>query len=106
MGPNHGVGRAGEEVELTEKETVVAKLVPAGQPDFLGRAKKVWAKNLPVSRSAKWFRTRAGARRDLPGHGLLGQTVLPGTRPRPSDCQHSSCETFVALGQTHGVGSA
>ena len=33
---------AGEEVELTEKETVVAKLVPAGQPDFLGRAKKVW----------------------------------------------------------------
>ena len=27
-----------EGVELTEKETVVAKLVPAGQPDFLGRA--------------------------------------------------------------------
>ena len=33
---------AGEEVELTEKEKVIAKVVPASQPDFLGRAKKVW----------------------------------------------------------------
>ncbi|MDQ6630757.1 MAG: type II toxin-antitoxin system prevent-host-death family antitoxin [Verrucomicrobiota bacterium] len=33
---------SGEEVELTEKEKVVARVVPASQPDFLGRAKKIW----------------------------------------------------------------
>ena len=33
---------AGEEVELTEAERIVAKLVPAGQPDFLARAKLIW----------------------------------------------------------------
>jgi len=33
---------AGEEVELTEKEKVVAKVVPARQPDFLSRAKSIW----------------------------------------------------------------
>jgi antitoxin (DNA-binding transcriptional repressor) of toxin-antitoxin stability system len=33
---------AGEEVELTEQEKVIAKVVPANQPDFLARAKKVW----------------------------------------------------------------
>ena len=33
---------AGEEVELTEKEKVIAKVVPATQPDFLARAKKIW----------------------------------------------------------------
>lgn len=33
---------AGEEVELTEKEKVVAKVVPATQPDFLSRAKAIW----------------------------------------------------------------
>ncbi len=33
---------AGEEVELTEKEKVIAKLVPARQPDFLERARKIW----------------------------------------------------------------
>ena len=33
---------AGEEVELTEKEKVVAKVVPANPPDFLSRAKAIW----------------------------------------------------------------
>ena len=33
---------AGEEVELTEKERVIAKVVPARQPDFLARAKEIW----------------------------------------------------------------
>jgi len=34
-------------VELTEKEKVVAKVVPATQPDFLARAKKVWGEQPP-----------------------------------------------------------
>lgn len=38
---------AGEEVELTEKEKVIAKVVPANQPDFLARAKKVWGEQPP-----------------------------------------------------------
>src|SRR5437016_1233832 len=35
---------AGEEVEVTQQNQVVAKLVPASrpQPDFLARAKAVW----------------------------------------------------------------
>ena len=38
---------AGEEVEVTQQERVVAKVVPAtpqlvAQPDFLARAKVVW----------------------------------------------------------------
>ena len=36
---------AGEEVEVTEQDQVVAKVVPARPaptPDFLGRAKAVW----------------------------------------------------------------
>ena len=33
---------AGEQVEITEKEKVVARVVPAAQPDFLGRANKIW----------------------------------------------------------------
>jgi antitoxin (DNA-binding transcriptional repressor) of toxin-antitoxin stability system len=33
---------AGEEVQLTEKEQVVAKVVPARPPDFLSRAKSIW----------------------------------------------------------------
>ena len=35
---------AGEEVEVTQQDQVVAKLVPASrpQPDFLARAKAVW----------------------------------------------------------------
>ncbi len=40
----------GEEVEVTEQNSVVAKLVPATktipqQPDFLARAKAVWGEN-------------------------------------------------------------
>ena len=38
---------AGEVVELTEQEKVVAKVVPATQPDFLARAKKVWGEQPP-----------------------------------------------------------
>jgi len=38
---------AGEEVELTEQEKVVAKVVPAKQPDFLSRAKEVWGEQPP-----------------------------------------------------------
>lgn len=38
---------AGEEVQLTEKERVIAKVVPAQQPDFLARAKKVWGEQPP-----------------------------------------------------------
>ncbi len=33
---------AGEEVELTAQEKVVARVVPASQPDFLARPKKIW----------------------------------------------------------------
>src|SRR5437867_2638973 len=38
---------AGEEVELTEKERVIARVVPATQPDFLARAKKIWGERPP-----------------------------------------------------------
>ena len=38
---------AGEEVELTEKEKVIARVVPAMQPDFLARAKKIWGERPP-----------------------------------------------------------
>ena len=38
---------AGEEVELTDKEKVVAKVIPAKAPDFLARAKKVWGEHPP-----------------------------------------------------------
>lgn len=36
---------AGEEVQLTQQDKVVAKVVPAtpvSQPDFLARAKSIW----------------------------------------------------------------
>ena len=36
---------AGEEVQLTEKEQVVAKVVPARHPDFLARAKSIWGEH-------------------------------------------------------------
>jgi antitoxin (DNA-binding transcriptional repressor) of toxin-antitoxin stability system len=36
---------AGEEVELTEKEQVIAKVVPARGPDFLARAKSIWGEH-------------------------------------------------------------
>ncbi|HEY0456560.1 MAG TPA: hypothetical protein VGE41_09305 [Verrucomicrobiae bacterium] len=38
---------AGEEVELTEEEIVIAKVVPATNPDFLARAKKIWGEQPP-----------------------------------------------------------
>ena len=40
---------AGEEVQMTDHDKVVAKLVPdtASQPDFLNRAKAVWGENPP-----------------------------------------------------------
>lgn len=38
---------AGEEVELTEKQRVVAKVVPATQPDFLSRARTIWGEQPP-----------------------------------------------------------
>ena len=38
---------AGEEVELTEKEQVIARLVPAIRPDFLAHAKKIWGEQPP-----------------------------------------------------------
>lgn len=43
---------AGEEVELTQQDRVVAKLVPtlvnpATQPDFLSRAKAIWGEQPP-----------------------------------------------------------
>ncbi len=43
---------AGEEVEVTQQEQVVAKVVPAGrtavaQPDFLARAKAIWGEQPP-----------------------------------------------------------
>jgi len=41
--------RSGEEVQMTDHDKVVAKLVPAGvsQPDFVSRAKAVWGENPP-----------------------------------------------------------
>lgn len=33
---------AGEEVELTQQEKVVARVIPATPPDFLARAKCIW----------------------------------------------------------------
>jgi antitoxin (DNA-binding transcriptional repressor) of toxin-antitoxin stability system len=43
---------AGEEVQMTDADRVVAKLVPAvtSQPDFLNRAKAVWGEN-PAGKS-------------------------------------------------------
>ena len=43
---------SGEEVQMTDHDTVVAKLVPAGatQPDFVGRAKAIWGEN-PAGKS-------------------------------------------------------
>ena len=41
---------AGEEVEVTEQDQVVAKVVPAKPaptPDFLGRAKAIWGEAPP-----------------------------------------------------------
>ncbi len=40
---------AGEEVELTEREQVIARIVPAKQPDFLLRAKSIWGEQ-PVGK--------------------------------------------------------
>ena len=39
----------GEEVQMTDHDQVVAKLVPAAgsTPDFLSRAKAVWGENPP-----------------------------------------------------------
>ena len=41
---------AGEEVEVTQQQQVIARLVPAkreavAQPDFLARAKAIWGEN-------------------------------------------------------------
>ena len=33
---------AGEEVELTQQDKVVARVIPATPPDFLARAKSIW----------------------------------------------------------------
>jgi antitoxin (DNA-binding transcriptional repressor) of toxin-antitoxin stability system len=40
---------AGEEVQMTDHDKVVAKLVPVGapQPDFVSRAKAIWGDNPP-----------------------------------------------------------
>jgi len=40
---------SGEEVEMTDHDKVVAKLVPAeaSPPDFVGRAKAIWGENPP-----------------------------------------------------------
>jgi antitoxin (DNA-binding transcriptional repressor) of toxin-antitoxin stability system len=38
---------AGEEVQLTEQERVIARVVPAAQPDFLRRARKIWGEQPP-----------------------------------------------------------
>jgi antitoxin (DNA-binding transcriptional repressor) of toxin-antitoxin stability system len=41
--------RSGEEVQMTDDDKVVAKLVPAeaSQPDFVSRAKAIWGENPP-----------------------------------------------------------
>ena len=40
---------SGEEVQMTDHDKVVAKLVPAGaaQPDFVSRAKAIWGEHPP-----------------------------------------------------------
>ena len=38
---------AGEEVQVTEQERVIARVVPAVQPDFLTRATKIWGDQPP-----------------------------------------------------------
>jgi antitoxin (DNA-binding transcriptional repressor) of toxin-antitoxin stability system len=38
---------AGEEVEVTEREKVIARVVPVTQPDFLARAKAIWGEQPP-----------------------------------------------------------
>jgi antitoxin (DNA-binding transcriptional repressor) of toxin-antitoxin stability system len=41
---------AGEEVQVTQQDKVVARVVPAKpalQPDFLGRAKAIWGEQPP-----------------------------------------------------------
>jgi antitoxin (DNA-binding transcriptional repressor) of toxin-antitoxin stability system len=39
--------KSGEEVQVTDHDKVVAKLVPAAMshPDFVGRAKAIWGEN-------------------------------------------------------------
>ncbi len=56
---------SGEEVQMTDRDKVVAKLVPAGatQPDFVGRAKAIWGENPPgKSLSAIEAEARGGER--------------------------------------------
>lgn len=40
---------AGQEVQMTDRDKVVAKLVPAAasEPDFVNRARAVWGENPP-----------------------------------------------------------
>jgi len=55
---------SGEEVQMTDHDKVVAKIVPAGaSPDFVGRAKAIWGENPPgKSLSAIVTETRGGER--------------------------------------------
>jgi antitoxin (DNA-binding transcriptional repressor) of toxin-antitoxin stability system len=56
---------SGEEVQMTDHDKVVAKLVPAAasQPDFVGRAKAIWGDNPPgKSLSAIVAEARGGER--------------------------------------------
>lgn len=56
---------SGEEVQMTDHDKVVAKLVPAGAspPDFVGRAKAIWGENPPgKSLSAIVAEARGGER--------------------------------------------
>jgi len=49
MGGHFEMVASGEEVQMTDHDKVVAKLVPAGAPppDFVSRARAIWGENPP-----------------------------------------------------------
>ena len=54
---------SGEEVQMTDQDKVIAKIVPAevSSPDFVGRAKAIWGENPPgISLSAIVTEARGG----------------------------------------------
>ena len=76
---------AGEEVQVTERDKVVARLLPPAavqSPDFVGRAKAVWG-DAPAGQSLSTVVSDAReAIRDLSGHRISGETLLSGAGQR------------------------
>jgi len=74
MARNLALGRRWEEVQVTQQDKVVARVVPAKpslQPDFLGRAKAIWGEQPPGKPSVRSLPKRAEASCDLSRYGLF-----------------------------------